>query len=151
SLHPVALSHDGPLIEAGVLVGALEFGELVNVHRRTVATAGRLRRPDDHPGGVHVFHHPGPPGHHGDPRIPGHHVFHTGAHDGCGAGEQGHRLALHVGTHQGPVGVVVLQEGDEAGCHRYQLVGRDVHVLYIFGGGNDELATLPGFDHVHLE
>ena len=107
-----------------------------------------LRRPDDDPGGVHVLHKAPAPGHHRDPRIPGHHAFHARAHQGRAAGQQRHRLALHVGAHQGPVGVVVLQEGDQGGGHAHQLVGGHVHVINIFGVGNDEFPPFPGFDHI---
>ena len=41
--------------------------------------------------------------------------------------EQRHRLALHVRAHERAVGVVVLEERDERGGHRHQLVRRHVH------------------------
>ena len=41
--------------------------------------------------------------------------------------EQRHRLLLHVGAHEGAVGVVVLDEGDERGRDRDDLLRRDVH------------------------
>ncbi len=40
-----------------------------------------------------------------------------------------HGLALHVRAHQRAVGVVVLQERNQAGGHGDQLLGRDVHVI----------------------
>ena len=43
-----------------------------------------------------------------------------------------HRLALHVGAHQAPVGVIVLQEGNQGRSHRNYLLGRHVHVIDIF-------------------
>ena len=43
--------------------------------------------------------------------------------------EQRHRLALHVRTHQGAVGIVVFQERDERGRDGDELLGRDVHVV----------------------
>ena len=41
--------------------------------------------------------------------------------------EQRHRLLLHVGAHEGTVGVVVLDEGDERRRDRDDLLRRDVH------------------------
>src|SRR3989304_1163558 len=41
----------------------------------------------------------------------------------------GHGLALHVRAHEGPVGVVMLEEGDERGGHRDDLLRADVHEL----------------------
>ena len=52
-----------------------------------------------------------------------------GHHGGLGA-EQGHGLALHVGAHQGAVSVVVLEEGDHGGSHRYHHLGGDVHIVH---------------------
>src|SRR5690606_19080181 len=42
-----------------------------------------------------------------------------------------HGLALHVGTHQGPVGVIVLQEGDQRCGNGHDLRRRDVHVMHV--------------------
>ena len=55
--------------------------------------------------------------------------------------EQRHRLALHVGAHQGAVGVVMLEEGDEGGGHRDDLLRGHIHVLDVRGVGDDRLAT----------
>ena len=38
-----------------------------------------------------------------------------------------HRLLLHVRAHEGPVGVVVLDERDQRGRDRHDLLRRDVH------------------------
>ena len=43
--------------------------------------------------------------------------------------QERHRLALHVRAHQRTVGVVVLEERDQAGRDADHLLGRDVHVL----------------------
>ena len=41
--------------------------------------------------------------------------------------DQRNRLTLHVGAHEGPVGVVVLEERNQSRGHRHDLLGRDVH------------------------
>ena len=43
--------------------------------------------------------------------------------------EQRHGLALHVRTHQRAVGVVVLEERNQARRHRDELLRRNVHVI----------------------
>ena len=43
-------------------------------------------------------------------------------------------LALHVGAHEGTLGVVVLEERDEVGGHGEQLARRDVHVVDLVDG-----------------
>src|SRR3989304_5964952 len=43
--------------------------------------------------------------------------------------QERHGLALHVRAHEGTVGVVMLEEGDERGGHRDDLLRADVHEL----------------------
>ena len=78
-------------------------------------------------------------------------IFHARAHDGGLRHQQGHRLALHVGAHQGPVGVVVFQEGDHGRGHGYQLLGGNVHVVHLRGLHLDDLIQPPGHHTVPLE
>ena len=66
---------------------------------------------------------------------------------GLGA-QQRHRLALHVGAHQRAVGVVVLEERDERGGHRHELLRRDVDVVDLLALGEDEVPGLAGRDAV---
>ncbi len=61
--------------------------------------------------------------------------------------QQRNRLALHVRAHQGPVGVVVLQEGDQRGRNRDDLLGRDVHVVDFLGRHRVDLATVATDHH----
>ena len=51
-------------------------------------------------------------------------LLHAGADDRRLRLEERHGLALHVRAHQGAVGVVVLEERDERGRHRDDLLGR---------------------------
>ena len=113
---------DGPLVDAGVLVGPLELVELVgdvalrlvrDLDERAVdlddlAVVGG----DDHVGGV-----------------AGGAGFDAGADVGRLGLDQRHGLLLHVGAHERTVGVVVLEERDERGADRHDLLGRDVHEL----------------------
>ena len=67
-----------------------------------------------------------------------------GAH---GAARPAHR----VGPHQGAVGVVVLEEGDQAGGDRDHLHRRDVHELDVFGLHHDKLGVVAGVDEIRRE
>ncbi len=58
-------------------------------------------------------------------------------------------LTLHVGAHQGTVGVVVLQERDQRRGDRDDLLGRDVHVLDVGRIGEDRLTALAAEDRAH--
>ena len=53
--------------------------------------------------------------------------------------DQRNGLALHVGAHQGPVGVVVLEERDQRRGDRDDLLGRDVHELDLVGRHRGDL------------
>ena len=64
---------------------------------------------------------------------------------------QRHSLALHVGTHQGAVGIVVLKERNQSRRHRHDLLRRYVNELHLIrwnhldvGGGTKEAF---GFKH----
>ena len=63
---------------------------------------------------------------------------------GASACTSGHGLLLHVGAHERAVGVVVLEERDERGAHRHDLLRRHVHELDLgrrhrgdLGGGGE--------------
>jgi len=60
-------------------------------------------------------------------------------------------LALHVRAHERAVGVVMLEEGDQAGGHGDELLGRDVHVLDLLGLDLDEVAAETGRDRLAEE
>ena len=62
-------------------------------------------------------------------RVTGDALLETGGDQRRFGDQQRHRLALHVGTHQRAVRVVVLQERDQAGRDGDQLLGRDIHVI----------------------
>ena len=65
--------------------------------------------------------------------------------------EQRHGLALHVRAHQGAVGVVVLEERDERGGDRDDLLGRDVHVVDLVRARLGELVAVARRDPLGQE
>ena len=146
----VALVDQRTLVDAGVLVGAAELGERVDplaaglpsvrlvLHRdRRAADLGDLTVAGglDQVGGVAG----------GAVLDAGADVRRLGAH-------QRHGLLLHVGAHQGAVGVVVLEERDQRRADRDDLLRADVHELDLVrrhvgdvGGGAEEAL---GFEHL---
>ena len=56
--------------------------------------------------------------------------------------DERHGLALHVRAHERAVRVVVLEERDQRGGHRDELVRRHVHQVDVFGLGHDEVAVV---------
>ncbi len=130
-LDHVALEDDGALVDAGALVGAVVLAQGVDPAR-----AVRLlhhHRVADHADDFAVV-----PGRHHLAGIDRGLVFHAGADDGCIGAHQRHGLALHVGTHQRAIGVVVLQEGNQRRRDAHDLLGRHVHVAQLVGLGELE-------------
>ena len=134
-LDPVTLEHHRLLVDAGAGVGAAELVQQVGaavpvvlVHRHVV--------------GAQVLDHAADLGHHHVTGVDRGTVFHAGADQRRLGLDQRHGLALHVGAHQGPVGVVVLEERDHRGRHRHHLPGRDVHVVHRGRRHGFELAAL---------
>jgi len=127
----IALLDQRLLVDAGVLVRAFELDEFVDIDPAS-GFHGLFRYPDDDPGGIDVLDHPGSLRHDGDPAVPGDPPLDTGSHQGRAGLNQRYRLPLHVRTHEGAVGVVMIQERDQRGRHAHQLIGRDVHVLDLF-------------------
>src|SRR5439155_972204 len=90
---------------------------------------------------VDLLDHAVAPRDHGDARVARHHPLHAGADERRVGAQEGHRLALHVGAHEGAVGVVVLEERDQRRRHRHQLVRRHVHELDLVRRHHGELAA----------
>ncbi len=60
--------------------------------------------------------------------------------------QQRHGLPLHVRAHQGAVGVVVFEEGDQSGGDAHHLRRGDVDVLHLVAGNQLEIALVAGDD-----
>ena len=73
-------------------------------------------------------------------------LLHAGSDQRRCRAQQRHRLALHVGSHQRAVRVVVFEERNQRGSHRYKLLGRNVDVVDFVAVLQDEVA---GLAHVH--
>ena len=72
--------------------------------------------------------------------------LHAGADERRFGAHQRHGLTLHVRAHQGAVGVVVLEERDERGGDRHQLLGRHVHQVDVFARRHDDVAGMAADD-----
>ena len=102
---------------------------------------GLLGGADDDPGAVDLFDDAGAAGDHGGAGVAGDHVLHAGADQRRVRLDQRHGLTLHVRAHQGAVGVVVFQEGDQGRGHRHHLLGRDVHEVDLILGRQGHVAV----------
>ena len=80
-----------------------------------------------------------------------HHAFHAGADERRLGANQRHRLALHVRAHQRAVGVIVLEERNQRGRDRNELLRRDVHEVDLVARNRKHIAGMPADDHVFRE
>ena len=137
----LALLDDDLLVDGRVLVGPAELGQAVDLLAQHVAVAvlgaglvldGDLVARDVDDGAVAL-------GHDHVAGVAGGAGLDAGADVGGLGDHQRHGLLLHVGAHQGPVGVVVLDEGDQRGRDRHDLLGRDVHEVDLGRGHEVDL------------
>ena len=140
--HLLPLDDAGALVDAGVLVGAAELGQPVHllaerlvlhgdgvtVDLEDLTLLGRLQQVAG---------------------VARRTVFDAGADVGRLGAHQRHGLLLHVGAHQGAVGVVVLEERDQRRADRDDLLRADVHEVDLrrrhvanVGGGAEEALRL---------
>ena len=139
--------HDRPLVDAGILIRALVFDQVVDIHPCIPGSGGAIGL-DHNARRVLALHHPIPHRHDRYARIPRHHLLHPGADQRRLGAQQGNSLALHVRTHERAVGIIVFQKGDERGRHAHQLVGRDVHEVDLVRPAHDEFSALTGRDEI---
>ena len=146
----IAHLHQRTLVDAGVLVGALELHQPVDVDARLgrIELAGGAH---DDTGGVDLIDHAGAARRDRGAGVTRDHAFHAGADERRLGAHQRHRLALHVGAHQRAVGVVVLQERDQRRRHRNELLRRHVHVVDLVGRDHLHVAGMAADDQVFGE
>ena len=145
--HPVAHLDHRPLVDAGVLVGALELAQIVDVDHG-IRALGLVGDADHDARGVDLIDHAAAPRHHRRTGILRDHRLHAGADQRRLGLDQRHRLALHVGAHERAVGVVVFEERDQRRRDRHQLLGRHVDEIDRLRPGQDEVAVLPAAHQV---
>ena len=114
------LTNDRLLIDAGVLVGALELGHLIDVRAhfaRKLPFVDVAFDANDDAFAIHRIDHSGALADHHRARIARRHALHAGADIRRIGAQQRNRLALHVRSHQRAVGVVVFKERNQARRH----------------------------------
>ncbi len=137
-IHMLPHADHRALIDAGALVGAGEFDQLIHINLAAVIPADldRISR--------NILHRTGRLGQDAYAGVHAGLVFHTGTDNGAFRRQQRHCLPLHVGAHQSTVGVVVLQEGDHSRGHRYNHLRRNIHVVHDCGIFFLEFAAVAG-------
>src|SRR6478736_3946924 len=144
-LHRVADVDPGLLVDAGALVRTAELGEAV---RGAAALALVV---DDHGVAGDVDDGAVALGEDDLARVTRRTTLDAGADERRGRPEERDGLALHVGAHERAVGVVVLEERDERGRHRHDLLRRHVHVVDLGRRHERELASTGAHEHAVVE
>jgi len=125
-LNMLAERYDRLLVETGILVGSLVFLHLVGIQLALNLCRIRLNH---HTVGAYIRNRSTSLGLYQYTTVIRGLAFHAGTHT-RGFGEyKGNRLTLHVRTHQGSVGIVVLKERNKGGCNTDDLLRINVHVL----------------------
>ena len=147
-LDALADANDRLLVDAGVLVRALELDELIDVRAHFAAEHAGVIGFDAHDDafGVDLIDDAVALAEHDRAGIARGDALHAGADQRSVAANQRHGLALHVRTHQRAVGVVVFEERNQAGGHRDELLRRDVHVIDFVAALQHEVAGLTAVD-----
>src|SRR5882762_5374 len=138
------------LVDARILVRPLEFDELVDVSADFAGEHTGVVGLDVHDDafGVHLVHDSVAAADDHSARIASGDAFHAGADQRGFSADQRHGLALHVGTHQRAVGVVVFEEWNQARRNRDQLFRRNVDVVHFLALFQDEVSGLPAVDQL---
>ena len=144
----VAHAHQRLLVDAGVLVRALEFDELVDVRAHFAGEHARVVGLDAHDDalGIHLVDDAVAAADDHRAGIARGDAFHAGADQRSFSADQRHGLALHVGTHQGAVRVVVLEERNQARGDGDELLRRNVDVVHFVALFQDEVSGLAAVD-----
>ncbi|EKD22291.1 MAG: hypothetical protein ACD_87C00064G0001 [uncultured bacterium] len=140
----LSLADNRLLVETGILVGPLIFNQVVDVDARIETFFFGGVAFDDDSRGIHAFHNAGPLGRHDRTGVSGHNGFHSRAHQRHLRFHQRYRLPLHVGSHQGAVGVVMFEKRDQRRRHTDQLIGGDIHHVDLRRHDGEEVASLSG-------
>ena len=136
------MPNDRRLRDAGILIRPLELDQIVHVQAGIVPLPSFFDIGTHYdPGGIHAFHHARSPGLHDIAGISRDHRFHPGTNQRRLGLEQRHRLALHVGSHQRTVRIVVFQERHKGRRHTHYLLRRHIHVFDLVRSNGDKISA----------
>ena len=147
--HALSLFDHRLLVDAGVLVRALELGELINVAAHfTRKLRGMVLAFNAHDDAVRVdrIDNAVAPSQNHRAGVARRDAFHSSANDRRLRAQQRHGLALHVRAHQRAVRVVVLEERNQRCGDGDQLLRADVDVIDFITAYQHEVAGLAGVD-----
>jgi len=109
--------HQRTLINTGILVGARVLGQIVDVDTGHAGLRLGIIDAYHDARGIHRLDHAAAPRRHRHARVDRHRPLNTRTDQRFVGPQRRYRLTLHVGAHQGTVGIVMLQKGDQRSRH----------------------------------
>src|SRR5690606_981314 len=144
----VATIHDRTLVDVGVLVGTGVLREVVDIYTHFAGDVFFVVHANHDTLGVNVVNHAATTRLHGCAGVDRNGSLNAGTDQRLLRTQAGNRLALHVGAHQSPVRVVVLQERNQRGSNGNNLRRRHVHVMNVLRRGHQRFARLTASNQV---
>ncbi len=138
-LHLIAHTHQRTLIDAGVLVRALELTQIVDVDAR-LGRVDLFRRADNDTRRIHLIDDTRAASTDGSAGVTRHDFFHARAYERRLGTDERHGLTLHVRAHESAVRVVVFEERDERGRDGHDLLRRNVDEVHLIRRHHLEVA-----------
>ncbi len=139
----ITFLHNRSLVDAGSLVGSNEFLQPVDVLHRPCSARHAASAPNDDALGRNAFHRTAVFGHDDGSGIFRGNLFETGSDDRRICYKERHCLALHIGSHECAVCIIMFEERYQRGGHTHELFRGNIHVLHLFGGHQFEIAQMP--------
>ena len=149
-LYTIADANERLLADASVLVRTLELDELIDVRAHFAAEHAGVIGFDAHDDALRIdlIDDAFALAKHDRAGIARSDALHAGADERRFPANERHGLALHVGTHERAVGVVVLEERNQAGGHGDELLRRNVDVIHFLAALEHEVARLAAVDEL---
>src|SRR5690606_32453711 len=138
----VTFAHQRTLVDAGVLVGAGVLGQVVDVDTGFTGFDFVIGHAHHDTAGIDRIDHAATTSHHADTGVTGDVALHAGTHQRLAGAQGRHGLTLHVRTHEGAVGVVVLEERNQRSGNGNHLLRRHVHQGHVFRSLDGELVEV---------
>ena len=142
ALNPITLADQRTLVDAGVLVGAGVFGQVVDVDTGFASFNFVIGNTNHDTAGINGVDHAATTSHDANAGVTGYVTLHAGTDQRLVSAQGWYSLTLHVRTHQRTVGVIVLEERDQRRCNRNYLLRRNVHQGDVFRRLDGELVQV---------
>src|SRR5574343_372522 len=125
----VADTDDRTLVDVGVLVRTGVLDQVVDIDTDFTGQCFVIVDTDHDTTGIHIIDHATTTRHNRRTRVNRHGTFDARTDHRFFRAQARYSLTLHVGTHQGAVGVIMLEEGHQRCRNRHDLRRCHVHVL----------------------